>query len=41
MADTGDFKMHDDTYQGFISLMKWGGLATIVVTALVIVLIAN
>lgn len=41
MAETGDFKMHSETYSGFLNMMKWGGAATIVVTALVIILIAS
>lgn len=41
MTKTGEMKMHSDTYRGFVSLMTWGGAATAVVTALVVVLIAS
>lgn len=46
MAETGDnhgteIKAHSETYSGFASMMKWGTLATILVTALVVFLISK
>ena len=41
MADNGDMTAHSGTYEGFIGLMKWGSVATAVVVAIVIALIAS
>ncbi|MBS0482196.1 MAG: aa3-type cytochrome c oxidase subunit IV [Proteobacteria bacterium] len=40
MATGNDMKAHNSTYTGFLGMMKWGVLATVLVTALVIFLIA-
>lgn len=40
MASGNDMKAHQDTYDGFIGLAKWGALACVLVTALVMYLIA-
>ncbi|WP_157216254.1 aa3-type cytochrome c oxidase subunit IV [Flavisphingomonas formosensis] len=42
MADSaGDFKAHEQTYDGFISLLKVGTVLTALVTILVIFLITR
>jgi hypothetical protein len=42
MAGKGsDFQAHERTYSGFISLLKWGAIASLVITAIVILLIAG
>lgn len=44
MADSGtgfELKPHEETYSGFLGLLKWGLIATILVVALVIFLIAG
>ncbi len=40
MASGNDMKSAESTYSGFLGLLKWGGIAAVLVTALVIVLIA-
>lgn len=40
MASGNDMKAHASTYSGFIGLVKWGSLVTVLITALVIVLIS-
>lgn len=40
MATGNDMKAHNSTYSGFIGLVKWGTLATVLITALVILLIS-
>lgn len=34
-----DFKAHEGTYAGFIALMKWGAVASVIVALLVILVI--
>jgi hypothetical protein len=41
MAGNGDMKAHQETYDGVMSFLKWGALATFVVGAIVIVLIGS
>lgn len=38
-GDAKDFKAHQGTYAGFIALMKWGAVASVLVALLVILLI--
>jgi hypothetical protein len=35
MAENGDMKAHEQTYHGFIGLLKWGTVASALVAALV------
>lgn len=39
MATGNDMKAHNSTYSGFLGMLKWGALAAVLITALVIVLI--
>lgn len=41
MASEGTTQEAAHTYEGFVSLMKWGTIATVVVTAIVVLLIAG
>ncbi len=41
MASEGNMKSATQTYEGFISLVKWGTIACALVAALVVVLIAS
>ncbi|WP_327752099.1 aa3-type cytochrome c oxidase subunit IV [Sphingobium sp. SJ10-10] len=41
MALDGNLNSATQTYEGFVSLMKWGTIASAVVAALVVVLIAS
>jgi hypothetical protein len=41
MAPKGDITGAEQTYSGFIALMKWGTIASVALTALVILLIAS
>jgi hypothetical protein len=42
MAGKGsDFQAHERTYSGFIALLKWGALASLILTFIVILLIAG
>ena len=41
MANEGDFKAHKDTFNGVMVMIKWGAVATVLTTALVIFLIAS
>lgn len=41
MASNGDMKAHVETYTGVMNLLKWGSVATAIVTVLVILIIAN
>jgi hypothetical protein len=45
MADTGEngteLQAHAETWQGFTALMKWGTVASALVAALVVFLIAS
>jgi hypothetical protein len=40
MASGNDMKAHASTYTGFLSLVKWGSILTVLVTVLVVALIA-
>ena len=40
MASGNDMKSHTSTYAGFIGLFKWGTIASALVTALVVYLVA-
>lgn len=40
MASGNDMKAASATYTGFLTLLKWGSVITVLVTALVIALIA-
>jgi len=40
MASDNNMQAAQATYAGFLNLVKWGSIATIAVTALVILLIA-
>ncbi len=41
MASGNDMKAHESTYTGFTSLVKWGTITTILVTAFVIYMISR
>lgn len=41
MAGNGDMKAHRETYEGVMSLLKWGSVATFIVGAIVVVLIGS
>ncbi len=42
MAGKGsDFQAHERTYSGFITLFKWGTVASLIVAAIVILLITR
>jgi Mn2+/Fe2+ NRAMP family transporter len=41
MAGQQDITEAKGTYSGFLTLFKWGAVATAVVTALVVLIIAN
>ncbi|KKW91250.1 MULTISPECIES: aa3-type cytochrome c oxidase subunit IV [Sphingobium] len=41
MASEGNIESANQTYAGFLSLMKWGTIASALVAALVVVLIAH
>ena len=41
MAGNGDMKAHQETYDGVMNLLKWGGVAAFIVGAIVIVLIGS
>jgi len=40
-AEHGDIKAHEQTYDGFVSLIKWGSIASFLVVALVVWLLAS
>lgn len=40
MASQNDMKMAEETYSGFIGLVKWGTILCAIVAAVVILLIA-
>jgi hypothetical protein len=40
MASEGNMKAAEETYAGFLGVVKWGSVAAIAVTALVILLIS-
>lgn len=41
MASGNDMKAATETYAGFTSLIKWGAIATAIITATVVALIAS
>lgn len=41
MASGNDMKAHESTYNGFLGLVKWGSILTVLVTAFVIITIAS
>jgi len=41
MASGNDMKAHESTYSGFIGLVKWGSILTVLVTAFVLYMIAS
>jgi hypothetical protein len=41
MVSGNDMKAHESTYTGFIGLVKWGSILTVLVTAFVIYMIAS
>jgi hypothetical protein len=41
MADAGNTKAHENTYHGFLRMMKWGTIVVGAVALLVIALIAQ
>lgn len=41
MAGNGDMKAHQQTYDGFVGLLKWGTIASALVVALVVYLLAS
>jgi hypothetical protein len=41
MAEHGDMKAHLKTYEGVMSLLKWGTVASFLVAIVVILLISN
>lgn len=40
MASGNDMKMAEETYVGFIGLVKWGTIVTAIVAVIVVLLIA-
>lgn len=40
MASGNDMKMAEETYSGFIGLVKWGTILTAIVAVIVVLLIA-
>ena len=41
MAENGDMRAHNQTYEGFLGMLKFGTIATIVVVAAVVALIVS
>ena len=41
MASGNDMKAHESTYSGFLGLVKWGSILTVLVVALVVIKIAS
>lgn len=41
MAQSGDIKAHENTYDGFMRMMKIGTVVTVIIAAIVIFLIAS
>ncbi len=41
MAAKGDMVEAEKTYSGFVGLMKWGTIASVLVAALVVILISS
>ncbi|MDQ4420449.1 aa3-type cytochrome c oxidase subunit IV [Sphingobium sp. DEHP117] len=40
MASGNDMKMAEETYSGFIGLIKWGTILSVIVAVIVVLLIA-
>ena len=40
MASGNDMKSAESTYSGFLAMLKWGSIAAVLITALVVILIA-
>lgn len=40
MSSNNDMQAHDETYGGFLNLLKWGAVATLVAVIIVLALIA-
>jgi hypothetical protein len=41
MSDHGDINTHQATFEAVVSMIKWGTIATVIVVAFVIILIAR
>ncbi|WP_031303797.1 aa3-type cytochrome c oxidase subunit IV [Sphingobium quisquiliarum] len=41
MASEGNMDSANQTYSGFVALMKWGTIASVVVAAIVVLLISG
>lgn len=41
MASGNDMNAHESTYSGFLGLVKWGSILTVLVVAFVIIKIAS
>jgi len=41
MADASQFKVHENTYHGFLSLLRWGTGVAVVAAFVVILLISQ
>jgi Bacterial aa3 type cytochrome c oxidase subunit IV len=41
MAGNGDFKAHEETFSGVMNMLKWGTVATVIIVAFVVFLIAS
>lgn len=40
-GQAGDLKAHEGTYGGFLGLMKYGAIASFIVAAIVVLIIAS
>ncbi|HMO68820.1 MAG TPA: aa3-type cytochrome c oxidase subunit IV [Novosphingobium sp.] len=40
-SDNSNMKAHAETYDGFLGMLKWGTIATVIIVAFVIGLIAS
>jgi Bacterial aa3 type cytochrome c oxidase subunit IV len=41
MSDHGDIKPHQETFDAVVSMIKWGTIATVIIVAIVVVLLAS
>jgi hypothetical protein len=41
MSDHGDIKAHQQTFDGVMSMIKWGAIVTVIIVACVVMLIAS
>ncbi len=41
MAGNGDYKAHEETFSSVMNILKWGTIATVIIVALVVFLIAS